>query len=63
LTRYTVKDILINLKKVSININEDEFFDLLQEIDISEDYKKLIYENSLAREKGVLFQSFMIEWI
>jgi hypothetical protein len=48
---------------MSININEDEFFDTLQEIDISEDYKKLIYENSLAREKGLLFQSFMIEWI
>jgi hypothetical protein len=63
LTRFTVKDILRNLKKLSLNINEDEFFDLLQEIDISEDYKKLIYESSLAREKGLLFQSFMIEWI
>jgi hypothetical protein len=63
LTRFTVKDILRNLKKMSFNIIEDEFFDLLQEIDISEDYKKLIYESSLAREKGLLFQSFMIEWI
>lgn len=63
LTRFTVKDILRNLKKMSFNILEDEFFDLLQEIDISEDYKKLIYESSLAREKGLLFQSFMIEWI
>ena len=63
LIRYTVKDILKNLKKVSLHINEDEFFDMLQEIDISEDYKTLIYENSLAREKGLLFQSFMIEWI
>lgn len=59
----TVKDILKNLKRLSININEDEFFDMLQEIDISEDYKILIYENSLAKEKGVLFQSFMIDWI
>jgi hypothetical protein len=63
LTRYTVKDILQNLKKLSFHINEDEFFDMLQEIDISEDYKTLIYESSLAREKGLLFQSFMIEWI
>jgi hypothetical protein len=63
LTRFTVKDILRNLKKMSLHINEDEFFDLLQEIDISEDYKRLIYESSLAREKGLLFQSFMIEWI
>ena len=58
-----VYDVLKNLKKLSTRINEDEFFDLLQDIDISEDYKKLIYENSLATEKGVLFQSFMIDWI
>lgn len=48
---------------MSTHLHEDEFFDMLQEIDISEDYKNLIYENSLAREKGVLFQSFMLEWI
>jgi hypothetical protein len=58
-----VFDILKSLKKLSSRINEEEFFDLLQEIDISEDYKMLIYENSLATEKGVLFQSFMIDWI
>ena len=58
-----VYDVLRNLKKLSSRINEEEFFDLLQEIDISEDYKNLIYENSLATEKGVLFQSFMIDWI
>jgi len=63
LIRSTVKDILRNLKNVSLNLSDDEFFDKLQEIDISEDYRKLIYENSLAREKGLLFQSFMIEWI
>ena len=48
---------------MSFHINEDEFFDHLQDVDISEDYRNLIYENSLAREKGILFQSFMIEWI
>lgn len=58
-----VKEILKNLKRLPLKINEDEFFEMLQEIDISEDYKKLIYENNLASEKGVLFQSFMIEWI
>ncbi len=63
LVRYTVKDVLKNLKKMPLSINEDEFFDTLQEIDISEEYKTLIYENNLAREKGLLFQSFMIEWI
>jgi hypothetical protein len=58
-----IKDALKNLKKLPLKINEDEFFDLLQEIDISENYKKLIYEHSLAAEKGLLFQSFMIDWI
>jgi hypothetical protein len=63
LVRFTIKDVLKNLKKISINVNEDEFFDTLQEIDISEEYKTLMYESNLAREKGLLFQSFMIEWI
>ena len=63
MVRIPVKDILTNLKKMSVQINEDEFFDMLQDLDITEDYKKLIYENNLAREKGVLFQSFMIDWI
>jgi hypothetical protein len=63
LVSVPVKDILKNLKKLPLKINEDEFFDMLQETDISDDYKRLIYENSLAVEKGVLFQSFMIEWI
>lgn len=58
-----VYDVLKCLKRISSRVNEEEFFDLLQEIDISEDYKKLIYENSLATEKGLLFQSFMIDWI
>jgi hypothetical protein len=63
LVRYTIKDVLKNLKKISMNVNEDEFFDTLQEIDVSEEYKTLMYESNLAREKGLLFQSFMIEWI
>lgn len=58
-----LKDILKNLKKLPLKINDDEFFDLLQETDISEDYKRLIYENNLAAEKGVLFQSFLIDWV
>jgi hypothetical protein len=61
LVSIPVFDVLKNLKKFPSRINEEEFFDLLQDIDISEDYKKLIYENSLATEKGVLFQSFMID--
>lgn len=52
-----------NLKKLPLSVNEDEFFDTLQEIDITDEYKTLIYETNLAREKGVLLQSFMIEWI
>ena len=63
LLRYTVKDVLRNLKKMPLSINEDEFFDTLQEIDIIEEYRTLVYENNLAKEKGLLFQSFMIEWI
>jgi hypothetical protein len=58
-----VRDILRNLKKLSNKISEEEFFDNLQDIEISEDYKKLIYENSLASEKGILFQAYLIDWI
>lgn len=54
-----VYDVLKNLKKFPLKINDEEFFDMLQEIDISEDYKLLIFENSLATEKGVLLQSLM----
>jgi hypothetical protein len=63
LLQLPVKDILKSLKKLPMNVNEDEFFDLFQDIDITLDYRKLIYENNLAAEKGVLFQSFLIDWI
>jgi len=43
-------------------MNEEEFFDMLHEIDLSEDYNQYIYEINLASEKGALLQTFMSEW-
>jgi cytohesin/brefeldin A-inhibited guanine nucleotide-exchange protein len=54
-----VKDVLKNLKKYSLKINEDELFNTIQEIDIADMYNQMIFENNLAFEKGLLFQSFL----
>jgi len=59
LINISVKDILKNLKKMPEYIQEDEFFDLLQEIDISEDYKLIIGRNNLAYEKTILYESLL----
>jgi hypothetical protein len=54
-----VKDVLRNLKKYMSKVNEDELFNMIEEIDITDSYRQMIFENSLAVEKGLLFQSFL----
>ena len=64
LLKIPVNDILKNLKKFSSKISEDEFFNMLQEIDvnlifikISEYYNLIIERTNLANEKTQLYES------
>ena len=63
LKNYSVTEILRNLKTFNLKLNEDDLFDILQDIDIGEDYRNFLYEINLASEKGALLQTFMSEWI
>ena len=63
LKNYSVTEVLHNLKRFNHKLNEEEFFDVLHEIDLSEDYNTYVYEINLASEKGALLQTFMSEWL
>ena len=63
LKNLSVTDVLICLKNFNQRYNEEEFFDYLNEINVSEEYKNFIYEVNLAEEKGSLLQTFMSELV
>lgn len=63
LKNYSVSEVLKNLKIFNMKLNQEEFFDTLNNIDITEDYNNFTYEISLAAEKGALLQTFMSEWL
>jgi len=65
LKNYSVTEVLHNLKRFNhkFKLNEEEFFDVLHEVDLSEDYNTYIYEINLASEKGELLQTFMSEYL
>jgi hypothetical protein len=59
LTSIPLKDVLKNLKKS--RVREDDVFNLLNNNDITEEYKKMLFEDNLANEKGLLFQSLLLD--
>jgi len=59
LTNLSVNEILSSLKRFSSKIQEDEFFDVLQDIDISEYYNMIIDQNNLANEKAQIYESLL----
>ena len=63
LKNSSVTDVLKSLKNFNPRYDEEEFFDYLNEINITEEYKNFIYEINLAEEKGSLLQTFMSEFI
>ncbi len=44
-------------------LNEDEFFDVLNDVNLTEDYNNYLYEINLGSEKGALLQTYMSEWL
>jgi hypothetical protein len=63
LKNLSVTDVLKSLKNFNPVYDEEEFFDCLNEINVTEEYKNFIYEINLAEEKGALLQTFMSELV
>ena len=56
-----IKDVLKYLKNFNQKYKEEEFFDNLNEINVTEEYKSFVYEINSEEEKGSILQIFTSE--
>ena len=56
-----IKDVLKYLKNFNQKYKEEEFFDNLNEINVTEEHKSFVYEINSEEEKGSILQIFTSE--